>query len=50
LATSKWLGSGRALGVDAWPFLWYKNEHVADTASIFILAANTAEALTRSMP
>ena len=35
---------------DAWPFLWYENEYVADAASIFILAANAAEALTRSTP
>ena len=33
---------------DAWPFLWYENEYVV--ASIFILAANAAEALTRSTP
>jgi endoglucanase len=35
---------------DAWPFLWYEIEYVADAASIFILAANAAEALTRSTP
>jgi hypothetical protein len=25
------------------PFLWYENEYVVDTATIFILAANSAE-------
>jgi endoglucanase len=28
-----------------WPFLWYENEYVVDTASAFILAANAAGAL-----
>ncbi|HEY2417322.1 MAG TPA: glycoside hydrolase family 9 protein [Steroidobacteraceae bacterium] len=32
---------------DAWPFLWYENEYVVDTATSFILAANAAEALAR---
>jgi endoglucanase len=31
---------------DSWPFLWYENEYVVDTATTFILAANAAEALT----
>ena len=35
---------------DQWPFLWYENEYVVDAATTFILAANAAEALTRSMP
>lgn len=26
-----------------WPFLWYENEYVVDTATAFILAANAAE-------
>ncbi len=30
---------------DRWPFLWYENEYVVDTATTFILAANAAEAL-----
>jgi hypothetical protein len=30
-----------------WPFLWYENEYVIDTAATFILAANAAEALTK---
>jgi hypothetical protein len=30
---------------DNWPFLWYENEYVVDAATIFILAANAAEAL-----
>ena len=30
-----------------WPFLWYENEYVVDTASAFILAANAANALAR---
>jgi endoglucanase len=29
----------------AWPFLWYENEYVVDTASSFILAASAANAL-----
>lgn len=33
---------------DAWPFLWYENEYVVDTATAFILAANAADAVTRS--
>ena len=35
---------------DKWPFLWYENEYVVDAASTFILAANAAQALTRSEP
>ncbi len=35
---------------DAWPFLWYENEYVVDAASIYLLAANAAQALTRSTP
>jgi hypothetical protein len=35
---------------DQWPFLWYENEYVVDAASTFILAANAAQALTRSKP
>jgi endoglucanase len=31
---------------DAWPFLWYENEYVVDTATTFILAAQAAELLT----
>jgi hypothetical protein len=31
-----------------WPFLWYENEYVVDAATTFILAANAAEALTRT--
>jgi endoglucanase len=31
---------------DSWPFLWYENEYVVDAASIFILAASAAEAVT----
>jgi endoglucanase len=31
---------------DNWPFLWYENEYVVDTATTFILAANAAQALT----
>jgi endoglucanase len=30
-----------------WPFLWYENEYVIDTASTYILAANAALALTK---
>lgn len=26
-----------------WPFLWYENEYVVDTATAFVLAANAAE-------
>jgi endoglucanase len=32
---------------EAWPFLWYENEYVIDAASVFILAANAAAALSR---
>jgi len=32
---------------DAWPFFWYENEYVVDTATSFILAANAAEALVK---
>jgi endoglucanase len=31
---------------DAWPFLWYENEYVVDTATTFILAANAADSVT----
>jgi hypothetical protein len=31
-----------------WPFLWYENEYVVDAATTFILAANAAQALTRT--
>ena len=30
-----------------WPFLWFQNEYVVDTASAFILAANAAINLTK---
>jgi endoglucanase len=30
-----------------WPFLWYENEYVIDTATAYILAANAAIALTK---
>lgn len=30
-----------------WPFLWYENEYVVDTASGFILAASAANAIAR---
>ncbi len=30
---------------DSWPFLWYENEYVVDTATAFILAANAAAAV-----
>jgi endoglucanase len=30
-----------------WPFLWYENEYVVDTATGFILLANAANALTK---
>jgi len=29
-----------------WPFLWYENEYVVDTATAFILAANAAKAVS----
>jgi endoglucanase len=32
---------------DDWPFLWFENEYVVDTATNFILAANGANALTK---
>jgi len=32
------------------PFLWYENEYVIGTVSSFILAANAAEAATKSQP
>ena len=32
---------------DDWPFLWFENEYVVDTATTFILAANAANALAR---
>jgi hypothetical protein len=31
---------------DDWPFLWFENEYVVDTATSFMLAANAAHALT----
>ena len=31
---------------DAWPFLWYENEYVVDTATTFILAASAADSVT----
>jgi len=31
----------------AWPFFWYENEYVVDTATAFILAANAANALAK---
>jgi endoglucanase len=30
-----------------WPFLWYENEYVVGAVTMFILAANAADALTR---
>jgi len=30
-----------------WPFLWYENEYVVDTATAFILAANAANAVAK---
>jgi hypothetical protein len=30
-----------------WPFLWYENEYVVDTATAFILAANCANVLAK---
>lgn len=33
---------------EAWPFLWYENEYVVDAVTSFILAANAAEAETKS--
>jgi endoglucanase len=30
---------------DAWPFLWYENEYVVDSATDFILAAGAANVL-----
>ncbi len=33
--------------INDWPFLWYENEYVVDTATAFILAANAADAVTR---
>jgi hypothetical protein len=32
---------------DDWPFLWFENEYVVDSATMFILAANAANALTK---
>jgi hypothetical protein len=32
---------------DDWPFLWYENEYVVDAATVFILAANAANALAK---
>lgn len=32
---------------DAWPFLWFENEYVIDTATSFILAANAADELAK---
>ena len=31
-----------------WPFLWFENEYVVDTASAFMLAASAADALGRA--
>jgi endoglucanase len=31
-----------------WPFLWYENEYVVDTATAFILAANAANAIANA--
>lgn len=31
---------------DSWPFLWYENEYVVDAATLFMLAANAAEAVS----
>src|SRR5271165_5105947 len=31
-----------------WPFLWYENEYVVDSATAFILAANAARAVANS--
>lgn len=31
---------------DSWPFLWYENEYVVDTATAFILTSNAANALS----
>ena len=31
----------------AWPFFWYENEYVVDTATAFILAANAANAMAK---
>ena len=33
---------------DDWPFLWFENEYVVGSVTAFILAANAADALTRS--
>ena len=33
---------------EGWPFLWYENEYVVDAATSFILAANAANAETRT--
>ena len=33
---------------DGWPFLWYENEYVVDGVTSFILAANAANAETKS--
>jgi hypothetical protein len=33
---------------EAWPFLWYENEYVVDAVTSFILAANAADAETKS--
>jgi hypothetical protein len=30
-----------------WPFLWYENEYVVDTASAYILAARAANAVAK---
>lgn len=32
---------------DAWPFLWYEKESVVDSVTMFILAANAADAVSR---
>ena len=33
---------------EGWPFLWYENEYVVDTVTSYILAANAAQAETKS--
>lgn len=32
---------------DSWPFLWYENEYVVDAGTLFMLAANAADAVSR---
>jgi hypothetical protein len=33
---------------EGWPFLWYENEYVVDTVTSYVLAANAANAETKS--